>query len=220
LVYINDLPNISKFLTLLFADDTTLLLSNSNIDQLIIEVNVEFRKIVKFFRAHKLALHTLKTKFIVFSNSPAIRNLPINIVMDFNDPDSAVINPDWIFLISRASVNDDIPAIRFLGVHFDPNLNFNYHIKLVCSKLSKALYLLRSSKHFLTQKALKAVYYSLFHCNIIYCLPIWSSTAISNLKVVEKMQTTAIRLICNANYNAHTEPLFKSLQILPLFQIN
>ena len=37
---------------------------------------------------------------------------------------------------------DDTPAVRFLGVYFDPNLNFHYHIKTISSKLSKALYIL------------------------------------------------------------------------------
>jgi len=31
-----------------------------------------------------------------------------------------------------------------------------------------------------------------------------------------KLQKKAIRIISNASYNAHTEPLFKSLEILPL----
>jgi hypothetical protein len=30
-------------------------------------VNIEFRKVVYYFRAHKLSLHPDKTKFIVFS---------------------------------------------------------------------------------------------------------------------------------------------------------
>jgi hypothetical protein len=42
LIYINDLPNCSDFLALLFDDDTTLLLSHSNIDILIQLVNIEF----------------------------------------------------------------------------------------------------------------------------------------------------------------------------------
>jgi hypothetical protein len=186
LIYINDLPKISRFLTLLFADDTTLVLSNSNIQQLIIDVNIEFQKVVKLFRSHKLALHPLKTKFIVFSNSALIKTMDINIVMNFNDP--GYTDAELVFPISRVSVNDEEPAIKFHGVYFDPNLNFTYHIKLIRSKLSKALYLLRSTKNLLTQKALKSVYYSLFHCNIIYCLPIWSSTTISCLKPIEKLQ--------------------------------
>jgi Reverse transcriptase (RNA-dependent DNA polymerase) len=111
LIYINDLPNISKFLTLLFADDTTLLLSNANIYQLILDVNSEFQKVTKFFRSHKLALHPLKTKFIVFSNSPLVKNMDINIYMNFNDV--GMDNPSLIFPISRVNVNDEVPAISW-----------------------------------------------------------------------------------------------------------
>ena len=66
LVYINDLPLCSDFLSLLFADDTTLLLSHKNFEFLIAWVNQELKKISFFFRQHKLSLHTLKTKFLIF----------------------------------------------------------------------------------------------------------------------------------------------------------
>jgi hypothetical protein len=80
--------------------------------------------------------------------------------------------------------------------------------------LSKALYALRSSKKFLTAQARKSVYYALFHSNLIYCIHIWSSTSPSNYKHVISMQKKAIRLIADKIFNAHTEPLFKSLEIL------
>jgi retron-type reverse transcriptase len=44
LIYINDLPNISSLLSFLFADDTTLLSSNSDLNLLIEFVNQEFQK--------------------------------------------------------------------------------------------------------------------------------------------------------------------------------
>ena len=43
LIYINDLPLCSELFALLFADDTTLLLSDPNIDNMIAKVNVEFK---------------------------------------------------------------------------------------------------------------------------------------------------------------------------------
>ena len=64
LIYINDLPLCSELLALLFADDTTLLLAGENLDDLIVKVNVELKKVTDFFRSHKLALHSEKTKFI------------------------------------------------------------------------------------------------------------------------------------------------------------
>jgi hypothetical protein len=214
LIYINDLPACSSFLALLFADDTTLLLSHSDINVLIQMVNSEFRKVVNFFRNHKLALHPDKTKFMLYSNSPNIKASNIELFVNFNN-DGENENA-LIFPIARISVNSPVPAVRFLGVYFDENLNFKYHIKLLLSKLSKTLYFLRSSKNFLTPKAMKAVYYSLFHSNLIYCIQIWSCTTRNNLNPIFTLQKKAIRLISNSNYNAHSEPIFKEQAILPL----
>ena len=74
LIYINDLPLCTSLLMLLFADDTTILASGKNIDDLIAYVNDEFKKIVYFFRCNKLSLHPLKTQFILYSNSNEVKN--------------------------------------------------------------------------------------------------------------------------------------------------
>ncbi len=60
LIYINNLPNSSKLLRFLFADDTTLLDSDIDITALISRVNIEFRKVVYYFRAYKPALTMIK----------------------------------------------------------------------------------------------------------------------------------------------------------------
>jgi len=67
--------------------------------------------------------------------------------------------------------------------------------------------------HFSTQNTL---YYSLIHCHLIYGNQIWSSGAPSSLTALHRKQKTAIRIVSSSTYNAHTEPLFKSLKILPL----
>ena len=66
-------PFVVSFLHFcLRMDDTTLLLADSNLNNLIANVNREFKKISDFFRSHKLALHPEKTKFILFTNSPDV----------------------------------------------------------------------------------------------------------------------------------------------------
>jgi Reverse transcriptase (RNA-dependent DNA polymerase) len=69
LIYINDLPLCSRFLSLLFADDTTLLIAHENFDILIQMANVEFKKVTDFFRFNKLSLHPLKTNCMIFSSN-------------------------------------------------------------------------------------------------------------------------------------------------------
>lgn len=87
---------------------------------------------------------------------------------------------------------------------------------MIRAKLSKALYILRSAKHLLSTKALKSVYYAIFHSNLIYCLPVWSCTSQANINSLSTMQKAAIRIVSQARFNEHTEPLFKNLKILPL----
>jgi hypothetical protein len=48
---------------------------------------------------------------------------------------------------------------------------------------------------------------------------IWSNTSPATLSVITKKQKQAIRTITNSRYNAHTEPLFKKLQILPFHNL-
>ncbi len=68
----------------------------------------------------------------------------------------------------------------------------------------------------LNQKSLKMLYYSLVHCYLIYGAHVWSSAPAYVITDLFKKQKTAIRIITNSKYNAHTEPLFKHLDILPL----
>ena len=212
LLYINDLPLASKLLTLLFADDTTLLFSHDDINVLIEEVNKEFKKVCEFFRTNRLVLHPDKTKFIIFSRSNF--NQDVRIVCDNNNNDQNLSKN--ISVISRVQSSDSTPAVKFLGVLFDPDLNFKFHISSIRKKLSKALYSLRTVKNVLNRRSLLLIYNSIFHCHLLYAIHIWSCSNAGPLNDLFKLQKTAIRIISGSKFNAHTEPLFKALEILPL----
>ena len=66
---------------------------------------------------------------------------------------------------------------------------------------------------------IKHIYHSIFHSNLIYALQIWSSVSENSFKSLFIKQKAAIRIISHAKYNAHTEPLFKTCKILPLFSL-
>ena len=65
LIFINDLPNATNFLTLLFADDTTFQVSGSDLNQLFSYANSELEKSTVWFRANKLTLNVKKLAQIV-----------------------------------------------------------------------------------------------------------------------------------------------------------
>ena len=212
LLYINDLPLASELFSLLFADDTTLLASADSVESLNNFVNVEFKKVCDFFRTNKLMLHPDKTKILFFSKSSNGEGVLINCNSNNDDSNS----PDLIKSLSIISSNDDIPAAKFLGVFFDSSLSFKYQVSCIRKKLSKALYILRMVKKTLPKDSLKLIYYSIFHCHLIYAIQVWSCCNQNLINDLFKMQKSAIRIICNTSYNEHTEPLFKKEDILPL----
>jgi len=161
-----------------------------------------------------MALHSKKTKYMLITNSRNIPQFDINLNSNnLNENKQELILP-----LTAVSSSDQIPAIRFLGFFFDPKLNFDYHVKLIISKLSKALYVMRSVKNLLSTAALKSLYYSLFHCHLIFCLPIWCTTSKKNLSSINKLQKAAIRIVSHSKYNEHTEPIFKTLRVWSYIQ--
>ena len=138
LLYINDLPLNSLLNDFLFADDTTLLASGPDLPELIEFVNVEFHKICTYFRQNKLVLHPEK------HNLPCSRTVGMHAIVIFLF--SLIITTKDLTIPHCASLptervqnSSNIPAVKFLGLYFDTELNFEHH----------NLY------HFLSEKSLK-----------------------------------------------------------------
>ena len=172
IIFFNDLPNCCRLRALIFADDTTLLASGENLDDLIDFVNSELHKLVTWFRANRMCLHPEKTKFIVFHSNDNIPWNDIGIFLNHNEIDG-IQHPENIYPVHYVNKNSPIPAIKFLGVYLDQNLNFKYHINQINSRISKSLFSIRRVKNVLTPVALKSLYYSLIHSHIVYAIQIY-----------------------------------------------
>ena len=60
LLYINDISTASKFISILFADDTCLIMNNKNLKTLEDMCNRELKEIDVWFRANKLTAYKYK----------------------------------------------------------------------------------------------------------------------------------------------------------------
>ena len=219
LIYINDLKDTTNLFSLLFADDTSFLISGKDINIVVDTLNVELHKVCTWFRANELSLHPKKTKFMIFTQQETKFDFNnINIILNYNNSDQT--DPLLINRLDYVNSGSTVPAIKFLGVYIDPKLNFQYHMNKICKKISSSLYVIKRSKNLLSGKALLTLYYSMIHCHLTYCIQIWSCGSPSSFSKLFLLQKKAIRIITNSPYNAHTEPLFKSTKILPLRELS
>ena len=78
-IYINDLPNASKKLNYLFADDTNIYFESGDLSNLIKIVNRELKSVKKWLDANNLSLNIDKTNYIIFHSSLA--TIPTDVVV-------------------------------------------------------------------------------------------------------------------------------------------
>ena len=103
---------------ILFADDTTVLFENKNINVLNNVLLEEINKVMKWFSVNKLLINLSKTNTMLFTNKRGNPKLHIFV--------------EDILLEEKQSVT-------FLGVIIDNKLLWKDHIKLVCSKIHKSI---------------------------------------------------------------------------------
>ena len=60
------------------------------------------------------------------------------------------------------------------------------------------------------------VYYGLIHQQLQYCISCWGGVPTTKLQTLVTLQKRSVRSICYADRLAHSEPLFKNLQLLKL----
>ena len=93
LIYINDLKNCTSLMTLLFADDSSFMVSGKTIEETVELLNFELKKICDWFRCNEMSLNPTKTKFMIFNKKEDTINWnDLYIKLDFNnvnenDPD-------------------------------------------------------------------------------------------------------------------------------------
>ncbi len=193
----NDLSaTLKKCKCILFADDTTVYTTSKNIRQLKESMTHDLRVLVDWFKANKLTLNLDKTSFVLFQ------------------PKGITLDEDISLSVDNVSISRE-RTVKFLGLYLDEYLKFDSHIKHVCSKLAKNLFMLRNVMHVVPKWALRTLYYSYIHSNFMYGLSIWGPLVLkSNLKRVRTLQKKALRTIEHAKYNACTSDLCKKTNIL------
>jgi len=207
LIYVNDMPNICrKLLFMLFADDTSILYSNSDIMQLMNTINSELINLSDWFKANRLSLNIQKTSFIMFGYKkvPAIYNSH-----DFN-------------LCIRID-NENISRVdytKFLGVIIDNKLTWQRHVDYIALKISKSLSVLSRLKYKLPKSCLLTLYYCLVYPQLNYCTIIWGCASKTLINKLLLLQKRAVRIIDTVSYwKCHTDPIFIKYNLLKIMDI-
>lgn len=109
-----------------------------------------------------------------------------------------------------------ISQTKFLGIYITETLDWNTHINLLTTKLSKVVFAIKSTKGILTSQMVLNNYFAKFQSLMRFGLLFWGGIGAEQIKRVFRIQKKAIRMMVGINSRTSCRKIFKELNILTL----
>ena len=139
----------------MFADDTSVFISNSNLTTKYQRANEDLNSIYNWLSANKLSINFTKTKYVMFRT---LRSKP---------------PPSNLSLSIHGKKIERVSEINFLGITYNENLSWKKHMLKILGKIRSSYGAIRKIRSYLTNKHLHILYYSMIYSHINYCLTSW-----------------------------------------------
>lgn len=202
IIYLNDIVTYCKaeFINL-FADDTLIVTSSSDLDAAIKEMNKTLKRVSSYLNDNKLKLNIDKTKAMIICTNK----------------NSARIDVNKLKILLNNKKVEIIQEVKYLGFVIDHNLSLQAHLKYINNKLNKKLYFLSRISKQLSVFTRITVYNTIILPHFQYCstlLYTMNKSQIANLQII---QNKAMRIILSCNKYA---PICRMLNMLKWWPIN
>lgn len=116
-------------------------------------------------------------------------------------------------LVGRDTVNS-VDNVKFLGIHIDSHLNWNFHISQLNNSLSKSIFAIRTIKQNTNLYVAKTVYFAYFHSLMQYGIEFWGTSVTAGS--IFTTQKKAIRTIFNLKHRTSCRTYFKDSGIMTM----
>ena len=197
----NDICNVSQLLfTVLYADDTCVLVNGKSLNLIIETVNSELQLLSTWLKSNKLSLNTTKSYYAVFHRARMKLHDSIKLKID------------------NTNIKE-VQCIKYLGVILDNKLSWIQHISYVKSKISKGIGIMYKARNYVNKNALLGLYHSYIYPYLIYCIESWGTATNCHIDPLYILQKRILRILTFSNYDVPSELLFRYTNILPLCKL-
>lgn len=173
LIFINDLPKCVSSQIRLFADDCVIYRNITNeTDRQSLQTDLD--AVTAWCSSWLMSLNASKTKLMSFTN----RSTRI--------ATTYFLNNDKVELTT---------TYKYLGVHFQSDLTWHYHINTILASANRALGLLRRNLKHAPSHLKKLAYITLIRPKVEYASAIWDPHQAYIINNLESLQNRAVRFI-------------------------
>ena len=192
---INDMFSCLRYCTsILYADDTTLLLVGRSLKFLKLKVQHDSGRLSEWLKMNHLKLNVQKTKCVLFNREALFPRVDLQV-------DGQII--------------ETVRKYKFLGVTLDQTLSFVDHFNEIYGKLVKSSFIIRFFSRLLSEDTLRTLYFAYYHSHLTYNLNVWWPFLVQSARDgLNILQKRIVRNMCKAHLRQHSMPLMKKHKIL------
>lgn len=187
ILYTNELPSLVKDQLVMYADDTSIVISEENDVQehLTDSVNI----LQDWFTRNNLLMNIEKTQLIQFRSS---------------------IKEESSYIINNVKI-DTSKSVSFLGVTIDHRLDWKTQVDGLVSDLSKYCYALRVIAGEVGQLCALNAYHAYVVSRFRYGIIFWGNS--SDVLRVQVLQKRCVRAICGLRFRESCRSVFKDMKL-------
>jgi hypothetical protein len=169
ILYINDIPHLTKGRPIMYADDTSILNVGQDMNELQNTSLNNIGVVEQFFEINNLPINPLKTHYILFQTRQCRQESNLKI------------------LVKNREISN-VKSTDFLGVVINSNLSWEIHIDRTCSKISSNIFIINRLSKILDLNERKMLYYGLIYPLLSYGIVVWGHSAKANTTRIFALQ--------------------------------
>ena len=197
LLYINDLHrSIGDNSVRLYADDTSIITSNPNLESARYQAKELFTKLYHWCVANKLSINSEKTAlyYSTWKTSQSLETFPLSKQIQINR----------------------VESVQYLGMLRDEKLYWHEHVDQICASLVKYFGIFNHIKNFVSKRIARHLYFAFIYSRIQYGIEPYGTCAKETLAKVQIMQNKLLKLLLKWDRRTPTDLVHYHLVILKI----
>ena len=178
IMYINDLPTVTKYCKVhLYADDTLLFFESISVQAIEAALSQDLDHVVGWLNQNYLMLNHSKTKVMLMGTHQKLSSVQ-SFTVSVNDKDL-----------------ERVYKFKYLGVILDPCLTWNDHIEHIGNKISSRLVILRRARKVIPKEACITLFNAMVLPLFDYCCLVWNGCGQGDKNYLDRLLKRAAGII-------------------------
>ena len=193
LIFFNDLPSTLNCDADAYADDTTLTVTASTVEEIGVKMSENCELVSNWMMENKLKLNADKTHLMTVGTSARLHLQESSVVVQMDG-----------YQLEESS--DKFETL--LGCQVEPSLKWHVQINELLKKLRKRLTGLQNLRNIIPFHLRKQITEGMFTSVLAYCLPLFSGCDKFEIEALQVMQNRAARLVTHSQARTSRKVIF------------